>query len=80
MRQQVFIVQATLSSIFTLFVAKASNIHNILCIFLPTGLFPAPNTVVIAQKKNVLIASMKNVVYFRVKMNEFNELLQGIEN
>lgn len=39
------------SSHFKFYFHKASNIHNILCIFLPTGLFPAPNTVVIAQKK-----------------------------
>lgn len=36
---------------------------------------------VIAQKKkNVLIACVKNVVCFRVKMKEFSELLWGTEN
>lgn len=52
-------------------------------IYLLTGLSPDPNTVVIAQKKkkkNVLIACMKNVVCFRVKTNEFNELLWDTEN
>lgn len=73
--------QANLSSIFTLFVDKANNIHNILSIYLLTGLSPDPNTVVIAQKKKyVLFACVKNVVCFRVKMNEFSELLWGTEN
>ena len=52
-------------------------------IYLLIGLSPDPNTVVIAQKKKkkkVLIACVKNVVCFRVKMNEFNELLWGTEN
>lgn len=80
MRQHVFIVQATVSSIFALFVAKACRAHNIQCLFLLTSLSPAANTGLIAQKKYVLIACMNPVVYFRVKMNEFSELLQGVEN
>lgn len=51
-------------------------------IYLLTGLSPDPNTVVIVQKKKkkVLIACVKNVVCFRVKMKEFNKLLWGTEN